>query len=93
MKTDTVMHDDVMTRKRFARYWPFMTGIHRWPVDSLYKGPVIWSFRYCSLESTVEQSICREIGVSGDLIWRHYNFFIANHMQTISPYEDNISYI
>ena len=22
-------------------YWPFVKGIHRWPVDSLHKGPVM----------------------------------------------------
>ena len=24
------------------RYWPFVRGIHRWPVDSPHKGPVTW---------------------------------------------------
>ena len=33
-------HEDVMTRKRFPCYWPFVRGIHRQPVDSPDKGPV-----------------------------------------------------
>ena len=31
-------HDDVIKRKHFPRYWPFMRGIHRWPVNSPHKG-------------------------------------------------------
>ena len=25
-------------------YWPFVRGIHQWLVDSLHKGPVMWTF-------------------------------------------------
>ena len=31
-------HDDVMKWKRFPRYWPFVRGIHRSPVNSPHKG-------------------------------------------------------
>ena len=31
-------HDDVIKWKHFLRYWPFMQGIHRWPVNSPHKG-------------------------------------------------------
>ena len=31
-------HDDVIKRKHFPRYWPFVRGIHRSPVNSLHKG-------------------------------------------------------
>ena len=30
--------DDVIKCKHFPRYWPFVWGIHRWPVNSPYKG-------------------------------------------------------
>ena len=32
------LHDDVMKWKHFPRYWPFVRGIHRWPVNSPHKG-------------------------------------------------------
>ena len=32
------VHDDVIKWKHFPRYWPFMRGIHRSPVNSLHKG-------------------------------------------------------
>ena len=32
------MHDDVIKWKHFPRYWPFVRGIHRSPVNSTHKG-------------------------------------------------------
>ena len=33
-----ILHDDVIKLKYFPRYWPFVRGIHRWPVNSPHKG-------------------------------------------------------
>ena len=33
-------HDDVIKWKHFPRHWPFVRGIHRWPVVPPHKGPV-----------------------------------------------------
>ena len=33
-----VLHDDVIKWKYFPRYWPFVRGIHRSPVNSPHKG-------------------------------------------------------
>ena len=38
------VHDDVMKWKHFPRYWPFVWGIHRCPVNSPHKWPVTRSF-------------------------------------------------
>ena len=35
---DEWLHDDVIKRKHFPRYWPFVRGIHRSPVNSPHKG-------------------------------------------------------
>ena len=35
---DTNPHDDVIKWKHFPRYWPFVRGIHRSPVNSPNKG-------------------------------------------------------
>ena len=32
------IHDDFIKWKHFPRYWPFVRGIHRWPVNSPHKG-------------------------------------------------------
>ena len=34
----TNRHDDVIKWKHFPRYWPFVRGIHRSPVNSPHKG-------------------------------------------------------
>ena len=31
-------HDEVIKWKHFPRYWPFVQGIHRFPVNSTHKG-------------------------------------------------------
>ena len=33
-----IAHDDVIKWKHFPRYWPFVRGIHRSPVNSPHKG-------------------------------------------------------
>ena len=35
---DPYCHDDVIKWKHFLRYWPFVRGIHRSPVNSPHKG-------------------------------------------------------
>ena len=37
-------HDNVIKWKRLPRYWPFVWGIHRSPVNSPQKRPVTRSF-------------------------------------------------
>ena len=32
------LHDDVIKWKHFPRYWHFVRGIHRWPMNSPHKG-------------------------------------------------------
>ena len=34
----TSLHDDVIKWKHFPRYWPFVWGIHRSPMNSPHKG-------------------------------------------------------
>ena len=36
--TEVPNHDDVIKWKHFPRYWPFVRGIHRWPMNSPQKG-------------------------------------------------------
>ena len=36
--TEIVLYDDVIRWKHFLRYWPFVRGIHRSPVNSPHKG-------------------------------------------------------
>ena len=45
-------HDDVIKWKHFPRYWPFVRGIHRSPVNSLHKASD--AERWCFLWSAPE---------------------------------------
>ena len=38
IQADVLIHDDVIKWKHFPRYWPFVRGIHRSPVNSPHKG-------------------------------------------------------
>ena len=38
------LHDDVIILKHFPRYWPFVLGIHRWPMNSPHKGQSFYVF-------------------------------------------------
>ena len=39
-------HDDVIKWTHFARYWPFVRGIHRSPVNSPHKGQWRWALMF-----------------------------------------------
>ena len=38
VKLNVIEHDDAIKWKHFSRYWPFVRGIHRSPVNSSHKG-------------------------------------------------------
>ena len=40
-------HDDVIKWKHFPRYWPFVRGIHRSPVNSPHKGQWRGDLMFC----------------------------------------------
>ena len=73
-----MQHDDVITWKHFPRYWPFVRGIHRFPVNSSHKGQwrgaLIFSLICVWINDWVNN---REAGDlrrhRGHYIWRHCN--------------------
>ena len=50
-------HDDVIRWKHFPRYWPFVRGIHRWPVNSphlgQWRGALMFSLVYAWINGWV----------------------------------------
>ena len=69
-------HDDVIKWNHSPRYWPFVRGIHRGPVNSPHKGQWLGAFMFSLICAwiTVEQTIVRL--VIWDAIaplWRHCN--------------------
>ena len=78
-----ICHDDVIKWKHFPRYWPFVRGIHRWPVNSPHKG----QWRGALMSSL----ICTRIngwvnnGEAGDLI-RHRIHYDATEVPSLVIY-------
>ena len=60
-------HDDVIKWEQFPRYWPFVRGIHRSPVNSPHKGQwrgaLMFSLIYAWINGWINN------GETGD--WRH----------------------
>ena len=74
-------HDDVIKWKHFPRYWPFVRGIHRWPVNSLHKGQwhgyLMFSLICAWINGWVNN---REAGFKtpSRSLWRHCNELFWN---------------
>ena len=75
-------HDDVIKWKHFPRYWPFVRGIHRSPVNSPHKGQwrgaLMFSLICVWINGWVNN---REVG---DLrLYRaHYGVIVMRHFHT-----------
>ena len=46
VQCDGAVHDDFVTWKYIPRYWPFVRGIHRSPVDSPHEGQWRWTLMF-----------------------------------------------
>ena len=72
----TKWHDDVIKWKYFPRYWPFVRGIHRSPVNSPHKGQwrgaLVFSF-ICAWINGWVQSWGWWIETPSRPLWRHCN--------------------
>ena len=58
-------HDDVIKWKHFPRYWPFVRGIHRSPVNSPHKGQWRGAFMFSLICALINDWV--KNGDAGDL--------------------------
>ena len=58
-------HDDVIKWKHFPRYWPFVRGIHRSPVNSAHKGQWRGALMFTLICARINDWV--NIGEAGDL--------------------------
>ena len=72
-----VIHDDVIEWKHFPRYWPFVRGIHRPPVNSPHKGQwrgdLMFFSIYAWMNGWVNRLVIWDVIA---LIWRHCNALV-----------------
>ena len=76
LKGSVRWHDDVIKWKHFPRYWPFMWGIHRWPVNSPHKGQWRVALMFsliCAWMSLSKQSWGWWFETPSRPLWRHSN--------------------
>ena len=72
-------HDDVIKWKHFPRYWPFVRGIHRSPVNSPHKGQWRRALMFSLIcvwiigERLSKQSWCWWFETPSRPLWRHCN--------------------
>ena len=74
------IHEDVIRWKHFPRYWPFVRGIHRSPVNSPHKGQwEIWCFLgLCLNKRLSKQSGRRWFEMPSRALWRHCGNVLKN---------------
>ena len=75
--TTHCFHDDVIKWKHFTRYWPFVRGIHRSPVNYPHKGQWRWALMLSLICAWINGWVNKR--EAGDLrrpscpLWRHCN--------------------
>ena len=69
---DKSQHDDVIKWKRFLRYWPFVQGIHRCPVNSPHKGQWRGALMFSLICTQINSWVNN--GEAGDLR-RHHAYY------------------
>ena len=70
----SAIHYDVIKWKYFPRYWPFVRGIHRPPVDSPHKGPCRRALIFCLVRAwTNGWANAGDLRLPLRSLWRHCN--------------------
>ena len=95
-------HDDVIKWKPFPRYWTFVRGIHRWPVNSppkgQWRGALLFSL-ICLNKRLSKQSWGWWFETPSRSLWRHCNVISSLSKQPQGPvlwrvfFLNNTSYI
>ena len=78
------LHDDVIKWKHFPRYWPFVRGIHRSPVNSPHKGQWRGALMFSLISAWINRWVNNR--VAGDLRRHpaHYDVIVMETMANIN---------
>ena len=93
---DVLCHDDVIKWKHFPRYWPFVRGIHRSPVNSPHKGQWRGALMFCLIRAWInswvnncEAGDLRRYLAHCDVIVMYFSgvaFFVGGVYSTEAPW-------
>ena len=78
-----IMHDDVIKCKHFPRYWPFVWGIHRSPVNSPHKGQWRGAFMFSLICTRINGWLNN--GEAGDLRRHRAHFDVTVMVREMDP--------
>ena len=83
--SDLAQHDDVIKWKHFLRYWPFVRGIHRYPVNSPLKGQWRRALMFSLICTWIKSWVHNH--EAGD--WRchrvHYDVTVMSYVSVLHP--------
>ena len=82
-RTARLHHDDVIKWKHYPRYWPFVRGIHRSPVNSLHKSQRHRAFMFSLICTWINGWVNN--GEAGDLR-RHRDHYDVTVMMCTTRY-------
>ena len=74
-------HDDVIKWKHFPRYWPFVRGIHRCPVNSTHKGQWRGAVMFSLICVWINAWINKREAEDLRRHHAHYDVMVMNHPQ------------
>ena len=89
------LHDDVIKWKHFPRYWPFVRGIHRSPVNFHHKGQWHGALMIVYLrlnKRSSKQSWGWWFETPSHSLWRHCNIHLYNACSAMTTREQHVSY-
>ena len=71
-------HDDVIKWKYFPRYWPFVRGIHRSPVNSPHKSQCRGALMFFLVCASIKKGLSKQswgwrFQTPTCSLWRHYD--------------------
>ena len=77
------LHDNVIKWKHFPRYWPFVRGIHRSPINSPHKGQICGALMFSLICAWIHGSVNNR--QAGDLR-RHRAHYDVTVMESLVTY-------
>ena len=79
----SILHDDVIKRKHFSRYWPFVLGIHQSPVNSASLA-FVWGIHRWLVNSQHKWPVTRKMCPFDDVVMQNRKIIENNNIFHIS---------
>ena len=85
-----ILHDDVIKWKHFPRFWPFVRGIHRSPVNSTHKGQWRGALMFSLICARINGWVNNREADDLRRHRAHYDVIVMLQLRFNAPNEDHI---